>query len=188
VFEARPHWLAWLQYPQDPEGYSRLTLADPTIRRRVTGALKRMHRHRSSGSPIRVELAMHALEEALLWCWLDRARQVRRLDPRVEAAVQHLRGNLRQSITLEELARASHASRARLAALFRRQVGVPPMRYLERERINLATQMLDMTALSVKEIAADVGFEDARYFAKRFRRITGLTPRGFREQRAQAQG
>jgi len=54
------------------------------------------------------------------------------------------------------------------------------MRYLERVRLDRARRLLDSTALPVLRVAASVGFEDAFYFSRRFKRDTGSSPRAWR--------
>jgi AraC family transcriptional regulator, arabinose operon regulatory protein len=80
------------------------------------------------------------------------------------------------------VANACNLSVSRLAHLFRAQVGLSPMQFLERERLERAKSLLELTPRQVGEIAREVGFEDAFHFSKRFRRWTGSSPRAFRQQ------
>jgi transcriptional regulator GlxA family with amidase domain len=48
------------------------------------------------------------------------------------------------------------------------------------ERLNRARQLLGWTSLSIKEIAAEVGYHDPFYFSARFRKHLGKSPRAFR--------
>jgi len=48
-------------------------------------------------------------------------------------------------------------------------------------RIERAKQLLERTALSIKEIAAEVGY-DPFYLSQRFKQQTGLAPRDFRRR------
>jgi AraC family transcriptional regulator of arabinose operon len=77
---------------------------------------------------------------------------------------------------------------SRVAHLFREQVGVTPQQFLERQRMERASQLLEMTALSVKEIAHQVGFENPFYFTLRFKRQTGQSPTAFRSRGARRGG
>ena len=186
VFTPRPHWLAWMQYPQPIPFHSCLKIADPAHWRRIVRAMKQAQLMASTSLPERAELALNAVEAALLWCRADQAHQSLALDPRVSAAVTHLSTRLRDPITLASLAAVCHSSRARIAALFRQQVGVPPMEFLESRRMRLAAEMLRMTGEPVRQVALAVGFEDPNYFTKRFRRYTGMSPRRFRQKPGEA--
>lgn len=55
--------------------------------------------------------------------------------------------------------------------------------YRVREKIGRAKYLLEATDLSLAEIADTLGFYDVPYFCKVFKRITGVTPRGFLKSR-----
>jgi AraC-like DNA-binding protein len=50
------------------------------------------------------------------------------------------------------------------------------------QRINRARQLLELTAMSIKEIAAEVGYENPFYFSLRFKKQTGTSPRDYRQK------
>ena len=58
--------------------------------------------------------------------------------------------------------------------------GVPPGQYLQQFRIGKARELLISSTLSVGEIAVRCGFDDLFYFSNLFRRLTGVSPRGYR--------
>lgn len=181
VFSARSHWQSWLSWPEFTPGYIDLTLRDPSIASKVRRVMLRLHRLAKGGLVLREDFALNALEQVLLWCRSDQvARQVR-LDSRVEQAVERLTTEFAYPWTLPKLAAAVHCSRSHLALLFHRQIGVTPMAFLEQQRLDRATQMLCMTAEPISVIARQVGFEDPRYFAKRFKQHRGQTPRQCRQ-------
>lgn len=181
IFQAKSHMLTWMQYPDTRTGYIRLQLRDRERARWVLDSLKRAHHLLTSHHAGREDLALNALEEALICCHYDQKGGPRRVDERVETALRFLHGNLSRPVCIAEVAEAAGLSRAQLLALFKRQTGVPMMTYLEQERMRRAKQLLAEATFSVKQVAADVGYEDARYFAKRFRRATGLRPTVWRQ-------
>lgn len=73
-------------------------------------------------------------------------------------------------------------SRSNFMAQFKKQVGVPPMVYLNRLRINQAQTLLNKTQLPVSQIADQVGFHSDRAFRQAFKGQTGLAPREYRDQ------
>lgn len=66
------------------------------------------------------------------------------------------------------------------SALFRRRTGYAPMDYFLRLKIQRAGQLLDTSALRVAEVASEVGCDDAFYFSRLFKKITGQSPRDYR--------
>jgi AraC-like DNA-binding protein len=70
-----------------------------------------------------------------------------------------------------------------LSWIFHRQTGATLIQYINEQRLSQAKHLLDTTALNVKEIAVAIGFADAGYFARLFRRATGVTPREYRKRK-----
>jgi len=67
-----------------------------------------------------------------------------------------------------------------LRKLFKPVTGLGPALYIQRRRIEQASMLLRHTPLSVKEVAAHVGFENLPFFFRCFKRWTGLTPEDYR--------
>jgi AraC family transcriptional regulator len=66
------------------------------------------------------------------------------------------------------------------ARLFKRSTGVPPHRFVIRQRIVHARAILATRGLSVAQISRMVGFRTPSHFSAVFRRATGLTPNRYR--------
>lgn len=81
---------------------------------------------------------------------------------------------------LDELVAASGYSRFHFCRLFRKQTGQTPWRFALDRKLERARELLLGSALSVKEIAAQLGFNNPDYFAKLFKRSTGVTPNRYR--------
>jgi AraC-like DNA-binding protein len=107
--------------------------------------------------------------------------EVRSARDRVAASVTMLRRDIGRPHRLEELATAAGMSVTHYSALFRRHTGFAPIDFLIRLRVQQACRLLDTTKLSVTEIASRVGYEDAYYFTRSFRRVMSCAPRRYRE-------
>ena len=183
-FHPRPHWSAWLNWPAvdgAPPGLARLRLADATVFAHVRAALADAYRLLSSPLPGGEAFAMNALERALLWC--DRANPEsagRPINDRIQKAIDHLTDRVTEPHTLDDLAAHVSLSPSRFSHLFRAEVGLTPMQFLERQRIERAKLMLEQTAQPVQTIAHRVGFESPYYFSLRFKKATGRSPRAYR--------
>lgn len=92
----------------------------------------------------------------------------------------------RERITLDDLARETGGTPEYAGRRFRSLMGISFTDYLNHYRIELACGKLENTALSISEIAADLGFYDTPYFDKCFRKILGISPKAYREQRRKA--
>lgn len=67
-----------------------------------------------------------------------------------------------------------------LIRVFRDKYGDTPYAYLIQKRIEAAKELLCITELSVKEIAAKLAFSDSNYFSRTFKKYTGVSPVAYR--------
>jgi AraC-like DNA-binding protein len=94
----------------------------------------------------------------------------------VERAVLWMRANLGASFRLSELARRVGTSPRNLAREFAKELGISPVKYLTRLRIDAAAKRLAQSRVAVKEIAFEVGYASVPRFNHAFRAVTGRTP------------
>jgi AraC-like DNA-binding protein len=85
-----------------------------------------------------------------------------------------------EQISRQELARHVAMDDDYLTFCFRKEVGVTPVAYLNRYRINQAKRLLTETDKSITEVSVEVGFSDSGYFSRVFRREVGLSPEAYR--------
>lgn len=104
-------------------------------------------------------------------------------DPVVGPALSELHERPEHPWTLAELARAIASSRTVLVKRFTQLVGVPPMLYLTRWRLQLAAAQLAGDSAKVAAVAARVGYESEAAFSRAFKRETGLAPVAWRRAR-----
>ena len=101
--------------------------------------------------------------------------------PLVEAAVAIIREEFPFLEGLEELAQRLEVSAAHLGRVFTKKVGVSPGKYITRVRIEYAKLLLRAPDTTIGYVAEASGFANANYFAKVFRRETGLSPSEYLE-------
>jgi len=107
-------------------------------------------------------------------------------DPVVGRALALLHERIGEPWTADQLANTVHLSRSAFAERFTALVGVPPMRYLNNWRMQVAAQRLRECRNSVAQIAAEVGYESEFAFAKAFKRAFEETPAQWRRRGAGA--
>jgi AraC family transcriptional regulator len=88
--------------------------------------------------------------------------------------------HLAEELSLATLAGLARLSPFHFARAFKQALGTPPHRYHTERRIERAKSLLAGDALSVTEIALAVGFGETSSFTAAFRRLTGVTPSGYR--------
>jgi len=99
---------------------------------------------------------------------------------RLGSVLGYMRQNFADPITLDQLAEVGCMSRRTLTREFREVLGSSPIDYLIRERIGRAKEMLEDSSMTISEVAYRVGFQDSNYFSRKFREVTGVSPRGLR--------
>ena len=77
---------------------------------------------------------------------------------------------------MREIYREINLSAAHAGTLFRQAFDVTPVGYRNNLRLRKARELLVSSNLNVSEVAFEVGFSDALYFSRVFRRIYGATP------------
>ena len=102
---------------------------------------------------------------------------------RIAQAIEFMKEHLDQPLQLQTVMSVANLSRSQFVDLFKRQTGYAPIDYFIRLRMHRACQMLDTTALSVKEVAAALGYEDPLYFSRSFRHVNELSPKAYRAKR-----
>ena len=102
---------------------------------------------------------------------------------RAEAARSYLASRLGERITLDDVARAVHASPFHLARVFRQRTGVPIHRYLTRLRLRVAIErLLDGGGNDLTALALELGFSSHGHFTDAFRREFGRPPSDVRRK------
>ena len=143
----------------------------------IDAIIRRMERDETTATLLASSgAAWHAM--ALLAA--DRRTISRQQSDPIEATIEHLRANIATRISLADLAGMAGLSVSHYSALFRRATGYGALEYQTRHRMGAARGLLDTTDLPVASVAARVGFTDALYFSRQFRRIHGMSPTEYR--------
>lgn len=188
-FVPHPHWHAHLKWPDVAPGLSTIALPETDLRARVADRFSWICEEVARDRPLSQAFAMNGFEEIILLCAEQSPTAERmRWDPRIRAAVTFIEENLSAPLRVEDLARAASLSISRFAHLFRHEIGSSPQRFVEMERIRRARHLLENTTRNVQEVADETGFENAFYFATRFKRFTGETPTAYRDRHRQSRG
>ena len=85
------------------------------------------------------------------------------------------------TITPESLAEITCMSYSKFRKIFKEYTGFAPSQYIQEVRINMAKELLTNTSKSIKEIAFELGYENKDYFFTAFRKVSGMTPAGYRK-------
>ena len=99
---------------------------------------------------------------------------------RVQTALAYARKNLREPLTVEELAEAACLSPRQFGRVFKAETGQSPAKAIENLRLEAARFMLEQGRLPIEEIAREAGFGDRERMRRSFLRTFGQTPQAVR--------
>jgi AraC-like DNA-binding protein len=110
--------------------------------------------------------------------WLSALR-----DRQVGLAMRLIHGQPARQWTLDSLAREAGLSRSVFAERFTHYVGIAPMHYLTRWRMQLAARRLQTPGIGIAQVAAEVGYESEAAFHRSFKKYVGTPPGAWRKGR-----
>lgn len=103
--------------------------------------------------------------------------------PRIRSVIAHIEANYRSPIPMQRLADIAQVGVVRLITSFRREVGVPPHRYVCDVRVRQAQAML-RRGIPPAIAALEAGFYDQSHLTRHFKRVCGSTPGKYRGENA----
>ena len=94
---------------------------------------------------------------------------------------RYIRNNYQKNIILEEIASSVYLSPSYVSREFKKSQNISVMEYVMQVKVEEAKKLLRNPIYQVDEIAKNVGYSDAGYFSKVFRRVEGMSPTKFRQ-------
>jgi AraC-like DNA-binding protein len=98
----------------------------------------------------------------------------------VWAVQAYMQAHLDEPLTLDQLADAFGFERFHFAKTYRRLTGRAPLTHFLHLKMERAARLLDGGELRVGDVARVLGYEDAHYFSRQFRRLMGVAPSEYR--------
>lgn len=100
----------------------------------------------------------------------------------VENTIEYIKQNINRPISLCELANKQNLSTQQLSRIFKKQVGITPMNFYIRLKMNKAKDLLLTTDSLVKEIANRLGYDDVYYFSRLFKKYNLMSPEQYKKE------
>ncbi|MEK3882335.1 AraC family transcriptional regulator [Paenibacillus sp. PL2-23] len=107
-----------------------------------------------------------------------------RVDEQLHRRIIHyLSSQYTHPVSIESMAEALGYNRAYLSRAFKQKTGLSPVSFLLKLRLDRAKLLLrERPELTVEQVAASVGLQDALYFSKQFRKQHGMSPTAYRRE------
>lgn len=188
-FQPRASWSVWLSWRETHGGLFLQRGAEAQRFAELDRLFAEVASWSSNNDLLSMELAMNDLERIiLLLARNDRSvAQAGQFDERLLLACKFITDNLHHPLSVAEIAKKVCLSPSRLAHLFTQTLGRSILKWREEQMIQFACQLLLVSPSPIKQIAAQVGFEDPLYFSRVFRRYVGCSPRAFRVEHGRNQ-
>lgn len=100
----------------------------------------------------------------------------------INRAKQFIEENLSEPLSLEQVASQVFVCKAYLSELFSNCTGIKFSEYVTLQRVEQAKRLLICSSQSIQEISQNCGFSSAAYFSSVFAKVTGKSPRKFRQE------
>lgn len=94
----------------------------------------------------------------------------------VDTIISYMQENYMKDISLDKLSKNMYLSPVYISKIFKEETGDSPINYLINIRLKKANELLENSRLSIKAIAKSVGYNDAYYFSKLFKKYYGYPP------------
>ncbi len=107
--------------------------------------------------------------------------------PEVEKARAYMCCRVAEKLSLSQVSRHVGLEKSYFCRLFKQTTGETPMRFYLKQKIEFSKELLDAGRRNA-EVAGTVGFSDEFHFSRRFKKITGMTPRQYRSRKFTNQG
>lgn len=98
----------------------------------------------------------------------------------IKKAISYMNTNFRDKIDLDSISNYIHLNSQYFSRVFKKEIGISYIDYLNSLRVNYACKMLSTTSYPVYRVAVESGFTDPSYFSRVFTKYTQCTPNKYR--------
>jgi len=103
------------------------------------------------------------------------------VNPSIQKAVNYINGNLSDNLTIKSITKNANVSKSVLYKNFHEEFGCTVSEFINRKRIENAKLLLKKSELSVEDISQRLGYSNASYFSKMFKKCEGISPLKYRK-------
>ena len=97
--------------------------------------------------------------------------------------VEFIYSHYAENITIKDMAQKVNMSESNLYAVFKKAMGMSPVKFLNEYRLSVASLLLTETDYDIKSIAEKVGIPDQFYFSRLFRKKYAVSPTVYRKRK-----
>lgn len=160
---------------------------DPTIWRLVCAMEEEIAAGCNSGNAYGESLSVALLTYLLARYSVDAPQECPKgslTDYQLRHVVSYMHAHLEENISLAQLASLAETGIYEFSRRFRNTTGFTPHNYLTQLRVEEGKRLLAAQRASIAEISLMLGFANQSHFTRVFHKMTGMTPKRFRNERA----
>jgi AraC-like DNA-binding protein len=101
-----------------------------------------------------------------------------------QKAILFMKQNIEKPVTLNVIASQFRLSVSHFSRLFKQRTRYAPMDYFIQLKMQYACQLIDHTHMQVSEVSRELGYEDAFYFSRIFKKTIGISPLAYKKKNA----
>ena len=105
---------------------------------------------------------------------------------RLAFIIDYIRKNLDKNLTIKELSDKAYMSESNFHRVFKNELNLSPVDFINHERIKRASSLLRMPNKKIKEVYMECGFNSLSYFVRTFKRVHQVTPKEYQRKALQA--
>jgi len=96
--------------------------------------------------------------------------------------INYIKKNLDKSLSIKELSQKAYMSESNFHRVFKNELGLSPIEFINAERIKKATFLLRNPSKKIKEICMECGFNSMSYFNRIFKRKHNISPKAYQKR------
>jgi AraC-like DNA-binding protein/mannose-6-phosphate isomerase-like protein (cupin superfamily) len=100
----------------------------------------------------------------------------------IRVSVEYINNHYERNLSVPDVSKFVFLSTSYFTRAFKEEVGISPIHYLLKVRIDRSKELLSDTSLKISDIALSVGFSNQQRFNEIFKKYTGTTPLRYRKQ------
>jgi AraC-like DNA-binding protein len=101
---------------------------------------------------------------------------------KIKGVLDYINMSYQEEITLDSLSNVANLNKFYLCRIFREVLHLSPIEYINKIRVEKASELLRNTDMSISEIAFEVGYNNISYFIKNFKKFMNITPLQYRKK------
>ncbi|MDF1697796.1 MAG: AraC family transcriptional regulator [Saprospiraceae bacterium] len=101
---------------------------------------------------------------------------------RLAFIIEYIRNNLDKNLTIKELSDKVYMSESNFHRVFKNELNISPVDFINNERIKLAVSLLQNPNKRIKDVYSQCGYNSLSYFIRMFKRLKRLSPKEYQTQ------